>query len=129
MMVFAAEVPVSPLVLFDAVTVKVFTGCPFPVKLEFRVRPLMLCPTGALTVNVSVSPFPPPCTSWLVTVSPLGAVMDSKSGTPLIVAESVSSESIGDAAASGRRGVALALGCVRACPGTLGDARRNPHRR
>jgi hypothetical protein len=52
-MVFAAEVAVSPLVVFDAVTVKVFTGCPFPAKLEFRVRPLMLCPTGAFIVNVN----------------------------------------------------------------------------
>ena len=68
-MVLAEEVPVSPLVLFDAVTVKVFTGCPFPLKLEFRVRPLMLCPAGPLIVKVSVSPFPPPCTNWLVTVS------------------------------------------------------------
>jgi len=95
-MVFAAEVTVSPLVLFDAVTVNVFTGCPFPGKLEFRVRPLMLCPTGALIVNVNVPPARP-CTNWLVTVSPLGVVIDSKAGTPLIVTESLSSESTGDA--------------------------------
>jgi hypothetical protein len=96
--VFAAEVPVSPLVLFDAVTVNVFTGCPFPANVEFSIRPLIVCPAvPAVIVKVSVSPLPPPCTNWLVTVSPLGAVIDSKSGTPLIVTDTVSSESVGDA--------------------------------
>jgi hypothetical protein len=56
----------------------------------------MLCATGALIVNVNVPPARP-CTNWLVTVSPLGAVIDSKAGTPLIVTESLSSESTGDA--------------------------------
>ena len=53
----------------------------------------MFCPVGAVMLKVSVSPFPPPWTNWLVTVSPLGAFIDSKSGTPRMVTDSVSSES------------------------------------
>ena len=40
LMVFAAAVAVSPAVVFVAVTVNVFVGCPFPLKVECSVSPL-----------------------------------------------------------------------------------------
>jgi hypothetical protein len=86
--VCATEVAVSPLVVFDAVTVNVFTGDPVPLKEDASIRPLMVAP-GVVEVIVYVSPFG-------VTVSP-GAVMVSKLGTPVIVIDTVSSLSTGDA--------------------------------
>jgi hypothetical protein len=70
-MVCATEVAVSPLVVFDAVTVNVFTTDPFPLKEDARVRSVALMEApGVVEVIVYVNPF-------LVTVSPGPAVMVS----------------------------------------------------
>jgi hypothetical protein len=69
MTVFEGEVAVSPLFVFDVVTVNVFTTDPFPLKVDVSVRSVMEAP-GVVEVIVYVEPL------W-VTTSPGPAVMVS----------------------------------------------------
>jgi hypothetical protein len=67
------EVAVSPVVVFDAVTVNMLTGDPFPLKVEVSVRSVMEAPGVVEVIVYVVKP------AWVleVTVSPGPAEMVS----------------------------------------------------
>ncbi len=94
MIVCAAVVAVSPVVVLLAVTVNVATGWSVPVYWDDSVSPVSGFPsTDAPSVIVHV--FVPSAWRLLVTVFPVGAVIVSYVGTPLIFTDIVSSESTG----------------------------------
>jgi len=86
--VLLGPVEASPVVVFFTVTVSGLVGCPFPLYVECKIRPLFQSAAGnALNVYVNVLP-------CLVTVAVTpAAVTDSKLGTPLIETDKLSSES------------------------------------